>query len=110
MYHVFEGRGKAPKTKREKGKLPETKRKRENGNQQTLRSNSFREASRPRALTHARNETIARLSAPQPPIFEYHNVTFAAIRAICVGYHWRPQLPPKWSLVVSGWPQDASIV
>ena len=44
MYHVFEGRGKAPKTKREKGKLPETKRKRENGNQQTLRSNSFREA------------------------------------------------------------------
>ena len=72
MYHVFEGRGKAPKTKREKGKLPETKRKRENGNQQTLRSNSFREASRPRALTHARNETIARLSAPN---LRYSNTT-----------------------------------
>ena len=40
-YHVFEGRGKAPKTKRENGKLPETKRKKGNGNQQTLRSNSF---------------------------------------------------------------------
>ena len=74
------GKGKARRPKREKGKLPKTTRptkgkaprpsraQREKGKARpTTFEIQFHLATRPRACTHERNETISRLSTPQPP-------------------------------------------